>query len=110
MSTVICWIALSIIGLATIGSMFPLWRSATLSPDSIERRVYWTGCVVGVALLFVSQLPDWRSASFLAVATGLGLVVIALKWTNHVKVGGRVYASSISNRRPDRPPALRTDD
>ena len=110
MSKVFFWIAISLIGLATVGGMFPLWKSATLSPDSIERRVYWTGCAIGVALLFTSQLPDWKSATILAVAMGLGLVIVALKWTNHVKVGGRIYSVFSSNRRPDRPPALRDDD
>ncbi|MCV7230240.1 hypothetical protein [Mycolicibacterium komossense] len=96
--------------MATAGSMFPLWRSATLSPDSIERRVYWTGSAIGVALLFASQLPDWESATILAVAIGVSLVVVALKWTNHVKLGGRIYSVFSNNRGPERPPALRSDD
>ncbi|CAN5859671.1 hypothetical protein BH09ACT7_BH09ACT7_19710 [soil metagenome] len=104
------WIGLAIIAFGMVGSMFPLWKSATLSPDSIRRRVYWTGCVVGVPLLFVGQLPDWRSATFLAVGICLGVVVIAFNWTSHIKIGGRIYAAFTSSRAPDRPPALRADD
>jgi hypothetical protein len=109
-SDVVFWSGITIIALATVGSMFALWKSATLSPDSIERRVYWTGCAIGAALLFASQLPDWKSATILAVAMGLGVVVVALKWTNHMKLGGRIYSVFSSNRRSDRPPALRDDD
>lgn len=107
---VVFWIGIAVIAAATICSMFPLWRSATLSPDSIERRVYWMGSTLGVLMLFLSQLPDWRSACILTVAIGLGLVAIAFNWTNHIKIGGRIYAAFNNSRKPDRPPALRSDD
>jgi hypothetical protein len=55
------------IALGGLGGMFPLWKSRRLSPTSIERRVYWTGCIAGSVLLFVSQLPDWRSVSLLVL-------------------------------------------
>lgn len=90
-------------------SMFPLWKSATLSPDAIERRVYWAGCAIGVPLLFLSRLPDWGSSFFVSIATAIGMVSIALFWTNFVKINGRIYSAFHLNRRPDRPPAIRTD-
>ncbi|WP_445167171.1 hypothetical protein ACTXG7_25685 [Mycolicibacterium sp. Dal123E01] len=87
-------------------SMFPLWKSATLSPDSIERRVYWTGCAVGTPLLFLSQLPAWPQGLFFAIGTAVALLAIAFQWTNHIKINGRIYSVFNNNRRPDRPPAL----
>lgn len=89
-------------------SGFPLWKSATLSPDSIQRRVYWTGTVIAVVLLFLSALPDWRSAVFVSAITAVVMVTIALRWTKHLKIGGRTYGTR-RNRTPDRPPALTRD-
>ncbi|BBY63276.1 hypothetical protein [Mycolicibacterium helvum] len=86
-------------------SMFPLWRSATLSPDSIERRVYWTGCAIGITLLFCSQIPNWGQGVFFALGTAVAVLAIAFQWTNHIKINGRIYSAFNNNRRPDRPPA-----
>ena len=86
--------------------MFPLWKSANLSPDAIERRVYWTGSSIGAALLFVSRFPDWRQGLFVSVAAAVALLAIAFNWTNHIKINGRIYSAFNNNRRPDRPPAL----
>lgn len=107
--TVLRWLALSGLVLGTVLSWFPLWKSATLSPDSIRRRVYWIGCGVAVLAMFLSAVPDWPSAVFASGATALALVVLAWRWTNHLKINGRVWAASAADRRPDRPPALAGD-
>ena len=89
-----------------LGSVFPLYKSATLSPDSIERRTFWTGTVIGLALLFVAYIPDWSTAAFVVVVVGISLVAIALTKSNFIKIKGRIYALDAANREPDRPPAL----
>lgn len=43
MSSVFFWAGIALMGLGTLAGSFPLWKSATLSPDSIQRRVYWVG-------------------------------------------------------------------
>lgn len=91
-------------------SMFPLWKSATLSPDSIERRTYWTGAAVGLFLMFIACIPNWKLAIGSVLLIGIGLISIALTWTNHLKINGRVYAMNSSNGKPDRPPTLAKDD
>lgn len=106
---VLAGIGIAFIGAGALGGTFPLWKSATLSPDAIRRRVYWTGAILGVLFLFVSQLPDLKSATLLSTGVGLGLVFIAFNWTSHIKVGGRIFAAFNSSRKPDRPPALRSD-
>ena len=83
--------------------MFPLWKSATLSPDSIECRVDWTGCAIGTPLLFLSQFPDWPRGLFFAGGAAVALLAIAFQWTNHIKINGRIYSAFNNNRRPDRP-------
>lgn len=90
-------------------SMFPLWKSATLSPDSIERRVYWSGTTIAVLLFAVSALPNWRTGLFVLVSGGMVIVAIAFRATNHIKINGRIYAMSAAFRAPDRPPALSRD-
>jgi hypothetical protein len=104
------WAAIVVLAVGTILSMVPLWKSATLSPDSIRRRVWWTSCVVVTVLLFVAQLPYWPGALFVATMAALALVSIALLWTNFIKINGRVYAAFGAQRRPDRPPALAAND
>jgi len=98
-----------LIGLAVVGGWFPLWKSARLSPDSIQRRVYWTCSTLAALFCFLAELPDLQAGLFIGTGVGLTLVAIALYWTNHVKVRGRVYSALPSNRRPDRPPALSKD-
>ncbi len=105
MQQTLTYAAMGAIGVGTIFSTFPLWKSATLSPDSIERRVWWTGCAAAVVLLFFSQLPDWKSGLFVSIMTAVALFFVAGLWTNFIKINGRVYGA-FSHGRPDRPPAL----
>jgi hypothetical protein len=104
--TVLGYAGLALIVLGGLFGMFPLWRSPTLSPASIRRRSYWAGCIAGVVLLFVSQLPDWRSGAFGALAAAFVLVLMAYRFTSHIRLGGRVYQYMRDPRRPDPPPAL----
>jgi hypothetical protein len=96
-------------GGAAAAGWFPIWKSSRLSPDSIQRRGYWFGTALCVLLLFLSQLPDLKSAVIISVAIGLGMVGVAFRWTRHIKISGRIYAASPSDRRADRPPALGDD-
>jgi len=103
------WLAL--VGLAGPAlTLFPLWKSAKLSPDSIKRRVWWAGSTITILSLFVSQLPFWQGGLFLALGAAVGLGAIAARWTNFIKINGRVISASRSERRPDRRPALQDDD
>ena len=109
-SRVLFYAGLAAIALGTLLGMFPLWRSATLSPASIQRRFYWTGSIVGPLLMFVSQLPDWRSGLFVALASLAVLVLVAYRFTSHLKLGGRIYEYMRDPRRPDPPPARASAD
>jgi hypothetical protein len=107
LTKVLFYSGMVVIVLGGLGSLFPLWKSRKLSPASIERRVYWTGCGIGSTLLFVSQLPDWRSGLIVAFAAAFVLALTAWRFTSHIKVGGKIYAITHANRQPDPPPALR---
>lgn len=110
MSDVLMWVGFALLGIGTVGGWFPAWKSARLSPQSIQRRTYWTGCVLAVPMLFLSLLPDLTAALFGGVGMALGMIAIAFRWTGHIKIGNRIYAASPSLRVPDRPPALSASD
>ncbi|WNG93394.1 hypothetical protein [Mycobacterium sp. ITM-2016-00318] len=110
-SRMVFYAGLTAILLGAVGGMFPLWRSRTLSPASIQRRCYWAGAIGGTLLMFASQWPDWRSGLFVAFASLFVLVLSAYRFTSHIKLGGRIYEYMRDPNRPDPPPALaRTDD
>jgi hypothetical protein len=92
--------------LGVVGGFFPLWKSRALSPSSIQRRVYWTACSIGISLMSLSQVPQWRSAIVIALAMTFGMLVIAFGNTSHIKLGGKIYAAYGTLRKPDPPPAL----
>jgi len=100
------WLAIVALAGGTVLSMFPLWKSATLSPDSIQRRVWWTGCLITTVSLFISQWPYWAGGLFVSIMVALALFFVAGFWTNFIKINGRIYSAFHLNRRPDRPPAL----
>jgi hypothetical protein len=107
MQQVFVYTTIAALGAAAIFSSFPLWRSATLSPDSIERRVWWTCCAVATVSAFVSQWPEWGQGLFASIMLALALAAVAGRWTTFIKINGRVYGAS---PRPDRPPALADED
>ena len=104
------WLAFGSITIGALGSLNALWKSRKLSPDSIMRRFYWTGGSIGCILLLLSQLPDLARGLFGSIAFSLAWLVIAFLRSNHIKIGGRVYAAFDLLRQPDRPPALASDD
>jgi hypothetical protein len=103
------WAVPALLFLGLVGGWFPLWKSARLSPDSIQRRVYWTCTAAAAVLCLLAELPDWRAALFVSIGVTLALFAVALNWTSHVKIGGRIYAMFPNLRRPDRRPALSKD-
>jgi hypothetical protein len=104
-SKVLFWCAMAALAIGVLGGIFPPWKSAKLSPASIRRRFYWTGCATATMLLFVAVLPDWRSATFVALACGVLFVGVAFFRTSHLKIGDRIWAGYDFLRRPDPPPA-----
>lgn len=109
MQEVFGYSAIAALGAAAVFSSFPLWKSAKLSPDSIQRRVWWSCCAAATVSVFFSQLPYWPGGLFAATMTALALIAIAGFRTNFIKINGRVYGA-FSQDQPDRPPALARED
>ncbi len=93
-------------GLGIAGSVFPVIKSRTLSPASIQRRSYWTGCASTLILLFLASLDRRPSNLFLIFTCAAVVVAIAYFRTSHIKINGRIWAAYSVLRRPDPPPAL----
>jgi MFS family permease len=104
----LCYAGLCAFVMGGLSAMLP-WKSRRLSSASIQRRIYWAGTIAGALLLFVGVLPDWRSALFVSACTILVLVVLAYRFTSHIKIRGRIYEFMRDPRQPDPPPALRSD-
>jgi hypothetical protein len=108
MSKTVFYAGLAALVLATIGGMLP-WKSRRLSNASIQRRIYWTGTIVVALLLFAGALPGWPSAIFVSACVALVMIGTAWRFTSHLKIGGKIYAVGAYHRKPDPPPALRSD-
>ncbi|MHC9292571.1 hypothetical protein ACRCUN_08875 [Mycobacterium sp. LTG2003] len=102
--------AIAAIFIAIAASWFPFWKSRTLSPASVQRRVYWTSCAVAAVLIFSAALPNWQSGLFVAGGMTAILVVIAFAYSPMIKIGGTIYAFQPVHRKPDPPPALAPRD
>ena len=101
----ICAAACFAAGIA--GSVFPIVKSRTLSPASIQRRSYWIGCTAALILLFAASFDRWPSNLFLITVCATLAVAIAFFRTSHIKINGRIWAAYSVLRREDPPPALR---
>ncbi|MBB3605131.1 hypothetical protein FHT40_004815 [Mycolicibacterium sp. BK556] len=99
--------AIAALAAAAIFSSFPLWKSATVSPDAIQRRVWWTCCAIAAVSVLLWQLPNWGQGLFAAILLAVALFFVAGRWTTFIKINGRVFSAS---PRPDRPPALAPAD
>jgi hypothetical protein len=111
MTTHIAFGTIALGGLAIAGglSLFPLWRSRTVSPDSIMRRTYWTGTTIAMVFMFLAEWPDWKGGLFVAIATALVMVSLALRFSRHIKIRGKVYGMPGTDV-PDRPPSRAAGD
>lgn len=104
------WLAFGAVAVGLLGSTRAPFKSPHLSPDSIERWFYWTGCAVGCVLLFISQLPNWTRSIFGATAVGAALIAIAFLRSNHLKVGrGSMRRLTSSADRTARPRSATTN-
>jgi hypothetical protein len=105
--TTVSWVLLGAGALALVlGAAIPGRAGATLSKRAAKRRIYWTGTVVGVILLFASGLPDVQSAVATAAAAVVLMVGSAYFRTPHLKIGGQIYSAYEPHRAPDPPPGV----
>ncbi|MBB2989392.1 hypothetical protein FHR72_000855 [Mycolicibacterium iranicum] len=89
-----------------LGAAIPGRDTATMPRRAVKRRIYWSGTVVGVVLLFLAGLPDVQSAVAFAAAAIILMTGSAYFRTPHIKIGGKVYSAYEPHRVPDPPPGV----
>jgi hypothetical protein len=105
------FVNVALVGLVLAGplSLFPLWRSATLSPDSMKRRIFWTGTAIASVSMFPAVWPNWKLGVATSILVALAMTSIAARFTRHIKIRGKVYGVQ-HNDGPDRRPSRAPKD
>ena len=87
-----------VIVMATVGVM------AYVKARHVKRRIFWLGLLTADACVAVSALPLGMDTTVtLFVGFALAIVFRAYFDTPYLKIGGRIYALSMSDSRPDPP-------
>jgi len=94
MSSLFLGAMIVIIVIVVVLPFFGLTRSA-------ERRFFW--CLVATAGLAaaLSTYPTWHDALKLALIPLGAMTIGAWAYTPYLKIGGRIYALNVKDRRPD---------
>jgi hypothetical protein len=84
-----------------LGGQFGTWP---IKNRQTARAVYWITSLAGSALLGLAATPRGPVTSAVVAVTCLVFVVLmAIAYMPHLKIGGRVIASFVSDSRPDQP-------
>jgi hypothetical protein len=68
---------------------------------SLQRRIYWSCACLGAVAAFLAFYPDLKKGLGLALFFLGVMVVAAYAYTPYVKIGGKVYALTVQDSRPD---------
>lgn len=68
---------------------------------SLQRRIYWSCAIVSAMFGFLCGYPDLREGFVTAGALLAAMATIAFRFTPYVKIRGKIYAGSESDRRAD---------
>ena len=76
----------------------------------LDRRIYWLGWLIATSCISFAVLPrGWQASLAIGLLGVFAAVVYAYLRTPFLKIGGRIYALSITDSRPD-PPANDTTE
>jgi hypothetical protein len=79
--------------------------SVFVSDRRRDRRIYWLGWLIATSCISFAVLPrGWQASLAIGLLGAFAAVVYAYLRTPFLKIGGRIYALSITDSRPD-PPA-----
>lgn len=68
---------------------------------SAQRRIYWTCACVAGGCGTLSTYPTWDNAAALGIFLAAAMAAMAYVSTPYIKIGGKIYALTISAQRPD---------
>lgn len=76
----------------------------------LDRNIYWLGWLIATSCISFAVLPrGWQASLAIGLLGVFAAVVYAYLRTPFLKIGGRIYALSITDSRPD-PPANDTTE
>lgn len=94
MSNFFFFVFASALAVAVIQQFFKHSRSS-------QRRIYWSCTIVGAIAAFLMVYPEWQKGSGLGLFY-LGLMTfVAYAYTPYIKIGGKIYALTVQDSRPD---------
>ncbi|MCV7209690.1 hypothetical protein [Mycolicibacterium canariasense] len=71
----------------------------------VERRIYWLSWLFGAILMSVAVANrGWKLSAITLTAIAVVAVIVAYFRTSYVKIGGRVFAYTITRSQPDPAP------
>jgi len=94
MSDVFMVIFVASIAVAVIQQFFKHSRGS-------QRRTYWS-CTCAAAIFgFLAVYPDLQKGLWMALFSLGAMIVIAYAYTPYIKLGGKIYALTVHDSRPD---------
>ncbi len=94
MSDVLIAVFAASIAIAVIQSFFNHSRSS-------QRRIYWSCACIAAVAGFFAVYPDWKKGVGFVLCWSWAMVVIAYAYTPYIKIGGKIYALTVQDSRPD---------
>jgi hypothetical protein len=70
---------------------------------STQRRIYWAAACLAAVAGFLAVYPNWKTGLGLAAMLLAAMTVMAYAATPYIKIGGKIYALTVSQSRPDPP-------
>ncbi len=68
---------------------------------SLQRRIYWGCACLGAVAAFFAFYPDSGKAAGMGAFFLAVMAVVAYAYTPYIKIGGRIYALTVQDSRPD---------
>jgi hypothetical protein len=73
---------------------------------SSQRRIYWASACLAAVAGFLIVYPNWKTGLAIAGILSAAMTMAAYAATPYIKIGGKIYALTVSDRQPDPQDAL----
>jgi hypothetical protein len=68
---------------------------------STQRRIYWASACLAAVSGFLMVYPNWKTGLGIAALLLSAMTVMAYVSTPYLKIGGKIYALTVADSRPD---------
>lgn len=73
---------------------------------SSQRRIYWASACLAAVSGFLTVYPNWKTGLAIAGILLAAMIMAAYTATPYIKIGGKIYALTAADSRPDPEDAL----